>query len=152
LEYATPPGKNLHLWTVSATLSLPFTPWGLQRTGARIEEATIAVDRAKETLKNARNMVRSNINTLYVKAEALREQLSKYTSVIIPQSERALQASMIAYQTGKTDFLMLIDAYRTLVEISMEKLMLRMQFEQTIAELKREVGYAGVFDVQPIRN
>ncbi len=152
VEYATPPGKNLHFWTVSATLSLPFTPWGLKRTGARVEEATIAIDRATETLKNARNMVRSNINALYVKAQAVREQLWNYSSVIIPQSERALQASMIAYQTGKTDFLMLIDAYRTLVELSMEKLMLRMQFEQTIAELKREVGYAGIFDVQPERN
>lgn len=152
LEYTTPPGRKLNLWTVSAGISLPFTPWGLKRTRARVEEATIAIDRAKEMLTNSRNMVRSNINALYVKAKTLQEQLRNYTAIIVPQSERSLQAGMIAYQTGKTDFLMLIDSYRTLVELSMEKLMLRMQFEQTIAELKREVGYAGIFDVQPERN
>ncbi len=152
VEYATPPRSTLNLWTVSASVSLPITPWGLKRTGTRVEEAAIAIDRARETLTNSRNMVHSNINALYVKAKAFQEQLRNYTSIIIPQSERSLQASMIAYQTGKTDFLMLIDAYRTLVELSMEKLMLRMQFEQAVAELKREVGYAGVFDGQPERN
>lgn len=152
LEYATPPRSNLNLWSVSASISLPFTPWGLKRTAARVEEATIAIDKARETLMNSRNMVRSNISVLYAKARALQEQLENYRSVIVPQSQRSLQASLMAYQTGKTDFLMLMDSYRTLVELSMEKLMLRMQFEQTIAELKREVGYAGIFDVQRERN
>ncbi|HXG00311.1 MAG TPA: TolC family protein, partial [Bacteroidota bacterium] len=146
IEYVTRPGTRLNAWSVSAGISIPFMPWGITRVGARVEETTIAIEKARQTLINARSMVRSNILMLYAKAQGLQQQLDNFTNVIVPQSERSLQASLIAYQTGKADYIMLIDAYRMLVELSMEKLMLRMQFEQAVAELKREVGYAGIFE------
>jgi len=63
---------------------------------------------------------------------------------ILPEAQRSLEASVIAYQTGRTDFLMLLDAYRTLVDLRMEYVMLRMQFEQSIAELEWVTGYQGL--------
>lgn len=147
LQYITmPDNPGFRGWTVSAGITLPFAPWSLSRTSAKVEEATIGVDKARETLNNTRNMIRSNISDLYFKAESFRKQYENYAGVIVPQTRQALHASMMAYQTGKTDFLMLIDSYRMLVEVTMEKLMLRMQFEQAVAELKREVGYAGIFE------
>ncbi len=153
LEYVTMPlNSDFKAWTVSAGVTLPFMPWSLGRTSAKVEETTIGIDKARETLNNSRNMVRSNISELYFKAGSFKKQLENYSTVIVPQSQQALRASMMAYQTGKTDFLMLIDSYRMLVELSMEKLMLRMQFEQTIAEMKRAVGYAGIFETRNERN
>jgi outer membrane protein TolC len=147
LQYITmPDNPGYRGWTVSAGITLPFAPWSLCRTNARVEEAEIGVEKARAALNNTRNMIRSNISDLYFKAESFRQQLENYTAVIVPQTGQALQASMMAYQTGRTDFLMLIDSYRMLVEVTMEKLMLRMKFEQAVAELKREVGYAGIFE------
>lgn len=139
-------------WSVSAGITLPFLPWSLSRTGAKVEEASIGMEMAKEKLNNTRNMIRANITDLYYKAQSLKQQLANYTTVIVPQTEQALRASMTAYQTGRTDFLMLIDSYRMLVELSMEKVMIRMQFEQTVAHLKREVGYSRIFDLVQERN
>lgn len=147
-----PNNSGYRAWTVSAGITLPFAPWSLSRTSAKVEEASIGVDRARENLKNSRNMIRANISDLYLKAASFARQLENYTGVVVPQTQQALQASLMAYQTGNTDFLMLIDSYRMLVEVMMEKLMLRMQFEQAVAELKREVGYAGIFEVQRERN
>lgn len=152
LEYKTNPNGDFKGWGVSAGITLPFAPWTIGRAGAKVEEASIGIDRSRQTLANTRNMIRSNITDLYVKAQSFKQQLENYTTVIVPQSEQVLRASLIAYQTGKTDFLMFIDSYRMLVELSMEKLMLRMQFEQTIAQLKREVGYAGIFESREERN
>ncbi len=152
IEYVRRPFEDFRGWTVSAGINLPFMPWSLGRTGAMVEEANISIEKSRETLKNSRNMVRSGVDELYLKAESLRKQSENYTRVIVPQSQQALRASLMAYQTGRTDFLMLIDSYRMLVELSMEKLMLRMQFEQTVAELKREVGYAGIFEIRNERN
>lgn len=147
IEYLTmPDNPGFRAWTVSAGISLPFAPWSLGRTGARVEEADIGIDRARETLRNSRNMVLSSISDLHFKAVSFQRQLENYTTVVEPQTRQALQASMMAYQTGRTDFLMLVDSYRTLVDVTMEKLMLRMQFEQAVAQLKREVGYAGIFE------
>jgi outer membrane protein TolC len=147
LQYITmPDNPGYRGWTVSAGITLPFAPWSLGRTNAKVEEAEIGVEKARAALNNTRNMIRSNISDLYFKAESFRQQWENYTAVIVPQTGQALQASMMAYQTGRTDFLMLIDSYRMLVEVTMEKLMLRMKFEQAVAELKREVGYAGIFE------
>lgn len=152
IEYVRRPFEDFRGWTVSAGINLPFMPWSLNRTGAMVEEANISIEKSRETLKNSRNMVRSGIDELYLKAQSLKKQLENYTKVIVPQTQQTLRASMTAYQNGRTDFLMLVDSYRMLVELSMEKLMLRMQFEQAVAELKREVGYAGIFEVQRERN
>jgi hypothetical protein len=38
------------------------------------------------------------------------------------------------------NFLMLLDSYRMLVDLSMESVMSRMAYEQTIARLEREIG------------
>ena len=152
IEYVRRPFEEFRGWTVSAGINLPFMPWSIGRNAAKVEEASISIEKSRETLKNSRNMIRSSINELCLKAESVRKQLENYTKVIVPQTQLTLRASMTAYQTGRTDFLMLIDTYRMLVELSMEKLMLRMQFEQTVAELKREVGYAGIFYVQRERN
>ena len=93
-------------------------------------------------------MVVSGIKDLFYRAEAAKEQFDKYNSAILPQAKQSVEASLTAYQTGATDFLMLIDAYRTLVNLSKEYFMTRMQFEQTIAELEREVGTQNLSDVK----
>ena len=85
-------------------------------------------------------MVASKIKDLYFKAEAGQRQLDTYRTVIIPQARQSLNASLTSYQIGRTDFLMLIDAYRTNVSLMTEYFMTRMQFEQTVADLERAVG------------
>jgi outer membrane protein TolC len=152
IEYVTTPISDFTGWSVRAGITLPFAPWTLLKANSRVEEASISITMAQETLNNSRNMVLLNVSDLYFKAQSVKEQLTNYSQAIIPQSRQALQSSLLAYQTGRTDFLMLIDSYRTLVELSMEELMLRMQFEQTIAELKRTIGYAGIFDPENERN
>ena len=152
IEYVTSPLSDFTGWSVRAGITLPFAPWTLSKANAREEEASISISKAQETLNNSRNMVLSSVSDLYFKAQSVKEQLANYSNSIVPQSKQALQSSLLAYQTGRTDFLMLIDSYRTLVELSMDELMLRMKFEQTIAELKRAIGYAGIFDMQKERN
>jgi outer membrane protein TolC len=74
-------------------------------------------------------MVLSNVKDMYFKVQSSKQQIESYITVILPQARQSLKASITAYQNARTDFLMLIDAYRTLVELSMESLMVRMQFD-----------------------
>jgi outer membrane protein TolC len=86
-------------------------------------------------------MVLASVKDLYYKTMAAKQQLDTYRTTIIPQAEQSLSASRTAYQTGTTSFLMLIDAYRTLVMLTKDYFMTRMQFEQSVASLERAVGY-----------
>jgi outer membrane protein TolC len=144
-EYVTSPVSGFTGWGIKAGITLPFAPWTLGRASAQVEEATMGLNSAEHTLRNSRNMVRSNVRDLYFKATAGKKQLENYSDFILPQTRQALEATLINYKTGKADALTVFDSYRMLVGLSMESLMLRMKFEQTVAELIRVVGYAGIF-------
>lgn len=141
VEYVTSPQTPFNGWSVKAGITLPFVPWVLGKASARAEEASVSIARSEVAYAGSRAMVLSTIRDLYYKAEAARQQLETYRALILPQAQLSLDATMTAYQTGKTDFLMLIDAYRTLVDLQTESLMTRVLYEQSVANLEQAVGY-----------
>ena len=148
VQYMTEPVGDFRGWAVSAGITLPFAPWTLGKAASRVDEAEATISKSEATLAASRNMVLSNITALYTKARSMKQQIDSYRTVILPQAQMSLKASMTAYQTSGADFLMLIDAYRTLVDLSMESLMVRMQFEQAVAELDRQVGVQDIVTSQ----
>ncbi len=148
VQYVSIPAHEFRGWSISAGITLPFAPWTLGKASARVEEARAVIGKSAATLRASRNMVMSNVKDSYVKAQSARNQLDAYRTVILPQAQQSLKASMTAYQNGGVDFLMLVDAHRTLVELSMEALMVRMQFELAVTELERQVGMMNVALIQ----
>ncbi len=140
LEFVTVPVGDFRGWGFRAGITLPFAPWVIGKAASRVEEATATISKSSATLNASRNMVLSNVRDLYFKSQSMKRLLDSYRTVILPQAQQSLKASMTAYQNGRSDFLMLIDAFRTLVELSMESLMVRMQFEQSVSDLERQVG------------
>lgn len=148
LEHITSPLTGFHGWSVSVGMTLPFAPWTLGKSNARVEEATASIHKSQDLYASERNMVTGNIKNLFYKVSAAKQQLGTYASSILPQAQEALQTSLVSYQTGRTDFLMLLDAYRSRVSLINEYFMTRMQFEQTIAELEFEVGTQNISDLK----
>jgi len=144
LQYVTEPIGVFKGWSLIAGISIPFAPWTLRKAGARVEEADATIERATATYHASRDMIVAAVREMYLRASSQCRQLASYRRAILPQAEQSLQASLTAYQNGTSDFLMLIDAYRTLVELRMEALMTRMQFEQSVAELEKAVGLTGI--------
>ncbi len=140
LERLTSPSSDFSGWSVMATVTIPIAPWTLGRTNARIEEASASIDEARSDYTAARNMVAANIKDLYYRIDAGKKQLELYRTAILPEARQSLNASLESYRTGRTDFLMLSDSYRTYVNLTKEYFMLRMQFEQNIGGLEREAG------------
>ncbi len=148
VEYVTVPVGDFRGWSVSAGITLPFAPWTIGRAASKVEEASADVDASRATLRASRAMVLSNVRDLYFKAESAKRRFDMYRTAILPQARQSLNASLTAYQNGNTDFLMVIDAYRVFAELSSESLMSRTQFEQTVAELEREVGVKEIVSIE----
>ena len=140
LEYVTSPIDGFNGWSVRAVITLPFAPWTLAKSNGRVDEASASIRRASTTFSASRNMVLASVRDLFFKAQSYKQQLDAYRREIIPQVDQSVRASIAGYQTGTTDFLMLIDAYRTRVATTREYFMSRMKFEQTVADLEKEVG------------
>lgn len=147
VEYVTSPMTGFKGWSLAAGISLPFSFWTLGKANARVEEATANIKKSTAMYDNERNMLLSRVKEYYTKAVSLKRQFDLYQGSILPQSEQALNATLTNYQTGRTDFLMLIDSYRMLVMFKMEFLMKRMEFEQTLADLEREIGCRDIEDI-----
>ncbi len=140
LERMISPLDGFKGWSISAGINIPLAPWTLGKASARVEEASAGINRASAQYQATKAMVVGSVKDLYYKAQAAKRRLDTYRVAILPQAQQSVNASLIAYQTGQTDFLMLIDSYRTNVNLRKEYYMTRMQFDQTVAELDRQVG------------
>lgn len=147
VEYVTSPMTGFRGWSLAAGISLPFSFWTLGKANARVEEANANIKKSTAMYNDERNMLLSKVKDYYTKAVSLKHQYDLYRESILPQSEQALNVTLTNYQTGRTDFLMLIDSYRMLIMFKMEYLMKRMEFEQTLADLEKEIGCRDIEEV-----
>jgi outer membrane protein, heavy metal efflux system len=148
VQYVTEPQGEFRGWTLIAGISIPFAPWTLSKAASRVDEADATRERAVASYHASRDMLVSAVRQLWYRLRGLNRQLHTYRESIIPHAEQSLRASLTAYQNGTSDFLMLIDAHRTLLDLRMEALMLRMQYEQSLSALERTVGLTNIERVQ----
>ncbi|MDP2208378.1 MAG: TolC family protein [Bacteroidota bacterium] len=147
VEYVSSPVTGFRGWSLLAGISLPFSFWTLGKANARVEEASANILKSTAMYKNERNMLLSKVREYFAKSNSLKSQWDLYQNNIIPLAEQSLQVTQTNYQTGQTDFLMLLDAYRMLTMEKMEQIMTRMKFEQTLADLEREIGCRDIEEV-----
>jgi len=100
-------------YDVSLGLTLPlwFTKQASMGREARAER-----DMSAAEYEAAKNAVLLELKEAAVKLDYYRRLAELYGSTVLPQAEVSLKASEAAYQAGKTDFLDLVDANRTLLE------------------------------------
>jgi len=153
VERITSPSGAQEGWSFIAGISIPFAPWSLGKGGGRVDEANATISKATARYQASRAMLSARVKDLFYKVQSAKAQLATFRGAILPQAQQSLTASSTAYQTGQTDFLMFIDAYRTSVQLMREYFMVRMTFDQSVAALEREVGSrtiaAGIYERNP---
>ena len=87
-----------------------------------------------------KNMALFEVQDALVKVQTNQNIVLLYKHTTIPQAEQTLQSTVTAYQTGKTEFLMLIDAYRMLLMARLDYYMAVMNFMASQAQLEQAVG------------
>ncbi|MCS6925243.1 MAG: TolC family protein [Candidatus Binatia bacterium] len=121
---------------VSATIPLAFRG----KYDAGVEEAVAHAQSAQHELRRLQDRVRFEVKQALVEAQTALEQLNLFLSTHIPQAEQALAASQIGYQTGRVDFLSLIDSMRAVEQVHLEHFTAAATFEKAWAGLERAVG------------
>ncbi len=140
LQYMTAPLTGFNGWTVTAGITLPFAPWALGARSAKIDESEAGISRAAAALAASRAMVRAEMRDRYSRAVADKHQVEVYRTAMLPRAEGALRSALAAYRSGRGDLLMVLDSCRMLSDLTMEALMLRMDFARSIAGLEQEIG------------
>ena len=131
---------NENYWAAMFGINVPLTFWSGRKFTSKVSEGRFNVRRAEDEFGNMRNMVLFEVQDALVRVQTSHNIHLLYRNTVIPQAEQTLQSTIAAYQTGKTEFLMLIDAYRTLLSSRLDYYMAVMNYLSSKAELEKAVG------------
>jgi len=127
-------------WAAMVGISIPIAPWTSGKVVSKVDENELNVKKAEEEYNNMRNMTLFEVQDALVKVQTNQNIVLLYKNTTIPQAEQTLQSTIAAYQTGKTEFLMLIDAYRMLLMSRLDYYMAVMNYMASQAQLEQAVG------------
>ncbi|MFH0990905.1 MAG: TolC family protein [bacterium] len=147
VERVTQPMIGMNSWSVMAGITLPFAPWSLAKTSARVQEARADRSMRQSMLQANRTMVEASIRESFARVKAYETQVQSFDQTILPQSRQSLLSSLGEYQGGRTSYLMLLDAFRMNQEMRMEAVMTRMNYEKEYANLQRQVGVVDIKEI-----
>ena len=127
-------------WSTMLGISIPIAPWAGGKVTSKVEENELNVKKAEQEYSNMKNMTLFQVQDALVKVQTNQNIVLLYKNTTIPQAEQTLQSTIAAYQTGKTEFLMLIDAYRMLLMVRLDYYMAVMNYMASQAQLEQAVG------------
>lgn len=127
-------------WSAMFAVNVPLAFWSGRKYTSKVSESRFNVRSAEEDYSNMKNMVLFEVQDALVRVQTSHNMHLLYGNTVIPQAEQTLQSTMAAYQTGKTEFLTLIDAYRTLLSSRLDYYMAIMNYLASRAELEKAVG------------
>jgi outer membrane protein, heavy metal efflux system len=127
-------------WSAMVGINIPLAFWSSGKYTAKVEENELNVRKAEDDLASMRNMVSFEVQEALVKVQSNYNLVLLYKNTTILQAEQTLQATLSAYQTGKTEFLMVIDAYRMQLMATLDYHMAVTSYMASQAQLEQAVG------------
>ncbi|MEK6600193.1 MAG: TolC family protein [Deltaproteobacteria bacterium] len=103
-------------------------------------EAQANVNVLKSRLSAEKNLKGFDVKSAAVKVEAAERITTLYETSLLPQVELSFESAMKNYQSGKIDFLSLLDVERTLKRTKIEYLNSITDYRKKIAMLEKVVG------------
>ncbi|MDE3186245.1 MAG: TolC family protein [Acidobacteriota bacterium] len=125
-------------YMVEGSMNLPWL--NRHRHDAEIAESTARATEQDAELAAMRNAAFGQIQEALVEAQAAQRLARMYRNDLRPQAEATLQASVIAYENDKTDFLDLLDSQMTVVDIDLAWFQAIADFNKRMADLELATG------------
>ena len=107
---------------------------------AGVREAEHRAVQAARQYDATRDDTFRQIRRLIAQAESYEQQITLYQDAIIPRSQQTFDLSRSIYATGAVTFLDIVQDYRELLMVQMQRERLRADLGQTLAALERAIG------------
>jgi outer membrane protein TolC len=133
-----PGQKGSGSWDVMVTVNIPL--FFRDKYDYAVQEAEASIQASRASYESMRNQVLFEIKDLLVKIQTAGRLENLLRTTILPQAEQSLRAAEAGYQSGRIDFLSLIDAQRALQDFRLDYYRAITNFSQQRALLERAVG------------
>jgi outer membrane protein TolC len=134
-----PSGTNMrNNYMVEGSMNLPWL--NHRKHDAEVAEATATASEQDGEFAALRNAAFGQIQDALVEARAAQQLAHMYHDQLRPQAEATLQASVIAYENDRTDFLDLLDSQMTVVDVDLDWVQSVADFDTRLADLELATG------------
>ncbi len=135
-----PTEMNKDRYGAMVNISIPFSPWTIGRRNYEVEES-LAENRAAKSNRDAiRNATLKQVGESLSKVQAAKRSVQLYREGLLSQAELSFRSALAAYQTGRVEFINLLEAQRALREARMGYYKATASYVQNVSELERAVG------------
>ncbi len=121
-------------------ITIPFSPWTISRRNYEVEESLAEIRAARANRDAMRNIALKEVAESQAKVQAARRSITLYNEGLLTQAELSFRSAMAAYQTGRVEFVTLLEAQRALREARMGYYKATVGFTQHLADLERVIG------------
>ena len=134
-------------WDMMLSFSLPLWFWTKQRY--EIKEAIANLEEAQAAYQAMKNKAFQETKEIYTKIAIAKNKINLYKTNLVPVLENSIASSMAGFQSGRGDFMMLLDNQRMLIETKMEYYNVLVEYNMGLADLERIIGI-GLKEVKKI--
>jgi outer membrane protein TolC len=127
-------------YAAMVNITIPFSPWTMARRNYEVEESLAEIRAAKASRDAMRNTTLSQVGESAAKVQGAQRSLQLYREGLLSQAELSFRSAISAYQTGRVEFVNLLEAQRALREARMGYYKAAVTFLQNSADLERAVG------------
>lgn len=127
-------------YAAMVNITIPFSPWTIGRREHEIDEALAEIRAAKANRDAMRNQTLKEVGESQARVQAARGSLQLYREGLLSQAELSFRSALVAYQTGRVEFVALLEAQRALREARMGYYKATASLAQNLADLERAVG------------
>ncbi len=131
------PDDGKDAWLVTAGINLPIWFWNRK---AEVNEAGARILSAEDDYHREQTAIEFEVKDWYFKFTTAREQVRLYENSLLPQSGQAFEAARADYETGREDFLNLLESERRLLEIRLAYSEVVAGTRKNLAKLEEAVG------------
>jgi len=127
-------------YAAMVNITIPFSPWTIGRRNYEVEESLAEIRAARANRDVMRNMTLREVSESQAKVQAARRSITLFNEGLLTQAELSFRAALSAYQTGRVEFVALLEAQRALREARMGYYKATVGFIQNLADLERVIG------------
>ena len=125
-----------HAYLFGISLPLPL----FNRNQGAIKAAAAGIAKAKSERQMGLLELDRELAEIHAKLSTMKEEIDFFNKEIVPAAEESYKAVMLGFKAGEQEFLDVLDAQRTLVEMKQTDLVLRAEVQELLIELHGIVG------------
>lgn len=132
----------------SIALTIPLPLWTNKKESPELQSRKHRLQRYRALYRDRRDQLRFELEEAWFERKRNRSQLELYRNRLVPQTERALESTLSAYQVGSVEFVSLLETEIEWFRVKSEWVRKRVENIRLLSKITRILGFERMEELQ----